>query len=184
MDDTETSVDVIAPNLPVEGAIVRANAPDWVDQDDVRVIGYPKFVFEYDITLEQAFLSDRTVIQSVTVDAVTGGRLRNDTYPDVESRTIPKEALVQPRFQREGAIEKAKSAIRRYISFHYPTSVLVRSLPDMEISREDFAFTLYWLVPMGSGPDSETVTIVDAVTGEAIEEDVRLENVTAETVAN
>jgi hypothetical protein len=183
MDETETSVDVIAPNLPPEGAIARAKPPDWVGPDDVRVVGYPKFVFGYEVTLERSFMSNRTVTVSITVDAVTGGRLRNDSYPDIESRTIPKEALVQPRFKREDAIEKAKSVIRRYISFHYPMSVMVRSLPDMEITKEDFAFTLYWLVPTGPDEDSNVVTIVDAVSGEAIEEDVKLQDVTAEKVA-
>lgn len=180
----ESSVHVIEPNLPAEAAIRRVEPSGNVTCDDVRVVGYPKFLFDYCCSLHRAFLSDREVPVSITVDAITGGRLRNDVYPALETRTLPNEALLQPRLTRTDAIEKARSVLRKYISFHYPTYMLMSGMPDTEILQENMAFGLYWLVPETADErSSSTVSIVNSISGEVIEERIQTDRISQSDLA-
>jgi len=179
----EESVDVVVPNLGLEEAIFRVDPPDWVTSGDVRVVGYPKYIFGYEVTLKRVLISDRTVDLSVTVDAVTGGRNRNDDYPNIERRTLPTNGLIRHQIDREDALEKSRAVVRRHISFHFPTSVLVRNLPDMVVDREDFVYTLYWLIPTGAeGAEPMTVAILDTISGEVVEQGVNVGEVTVENL--
>ncbi|PSP84303.1 hypothetical protein BRC83_05360 [Halobacteriales archaeon QS_1_68_17] len=181
-DDTE--IPVIAPNLSLEQALAKVDPNRPVSPDEIRVVGYPKYLFGYDVTLERKFISDREVSLSVTVDALTGGRLRNDTYPDIEQRSLPANALLQPRVDYDTAVDKSRAVIRRYISFHFSTFVMVGNMPDMDVTREDFVFDLYWLVPTGPESAAEpAVTIINSVSGKIIEEDVAPSDVTEEALA-
>jgi hypothetical protein len=180
----KAEVQVIAPNIAPDETLVALELEDGIDLDAVRVVGYPKYLFDYHAELERKFISDREVELSITVDALTGGRLRNDVYPDLETRTIAHNALLQPRLDRDAAAEKARSVMRRYISFHFSTFVMVSNLPPMEITREDFVFTLYWLVPTGETvANTREVTIVDSVSGDVVEENVELDAVEEQLVS-
>ena len=166
---------MIQPNIAPEETLAAMELDDEVALEAVRVVGYPKFLFDYRADLERKFISDREVELSVTVDALTGGRFRNDIYPDLESRTIARNALLAPQLDRDAAADKARSVMRRYISFHFSTFVMVSNLPPMEITREDLVFNLYWLVPSWTeGEQTREVAIVDSVSGDVIEEDVEL----------
>lgn len=171
----ETTVDIIEPNLSAAAAIERSGAESAVTTDDVRVVGYPKFLFDYTCSLNRVFLSDREVPVSITVNGITGGKLRNDAYPELKTRTLPNEALLQPRLTRDDAVEKARSVLRKYISFHFPTYILISGMPTAEIQQEDLAYALYWLVPDDIGDTSSlVVSIVDSISGEVIEENVQI----------
>lgn len=175
---------MIEPNISPEETLVAMELDDEVDLEAVRVVGYPKFLFDYHVDLERKFISDREVELSITVDALTGGRFRNDVYPDLETRSIARNALLAPQLDRDAAAEKARSVMRRYISFHFSTFVMVSNLPPMEITREDFVFSLYWLVPTWT-EDGRTreVAIVDSVSGDIVEEDVELDAVKEQLVS-
>lgn len=169
---SDVSVQVISPNLSNEGAVERVDPDGDVDGDDVHLVGYPKFLFDYCCSLNRMFLSDRKVSLSITVNGITGGRLRNDAYPELETRTISSDALLQPRLTRGDAIEKARSVIRKYLSFHYSTYVLISGMPETEIRREEMAYNLYWIVPE-TAADSSSVSIVDSISGEIIDEGIQ-----------
>lgn len=177
-DSNSELVQVIVPNLSVQEAIKRAGEGNGISEDSVRVIGYPKYLFDYDCSLDRKLLSDRNVSISITIDAITGGRLRNDVYPDLEDRSLPKEAVLQPRLVRDDAVEKARSLIRKYISFHYPTYVMMSGMPEMEIVREDLAFGLYWLIPESDNEtESNRVSVIDTISGEVIESSIKIDDI-------
>lgn len=178
MSETASEVDVVVPNLSLEEALVVVEAPEWVTTDDVRAIGYPRFLFEYTVSLERAFLSDRIVDVSVTIDAVTGGKRRNDTYPNIEEQALPPSGLLTDQIDRDTAEEKARAVVRRYISFHYPTWILLRNLPPMEVTKEDFVYTIYWLIPDAEeNTDPMTLSILDTISGKTIKSGVQMEEV-------
>lgn len=171
----EVSVRVIVPNLPVEAAVKRVEPDHNITVNDVRVVGYPKFLFDYQCTLNRMFFSDRDVSISITIDAITGGRLRNDVYPDLETRTFSREALLQPRLVRDDAVEKARSVLRKYFSFHYPTYILMSGMPKTRILQEDLAFGLYWLVPDSvTSQELQNVSIVDSISGDIIANEIQM----------
>lgn len=178
MSDTASEVDVVVPNLSLEESLVVVEAPEWVTTEDVRAIGYPRYLFEYTVSLERAFLSDRIVDVSVTVDAVTGGKRRNDAYPDIEKEPLSPRGLITDQVDRDTAEDKARAVVRRYISFHYPTWVLVRNLPPMEITKEDFVYTIYWLIPdADEDSDPMTLSILDTISGKTIKTGVQIDEV-------
>jgi len=184
MEDA-TEVTVILPNVTPADAAAGVEAVEAVPPESVRVLGYPKYLIEHEALLERKFISNRELTLSVTVDALTGGRFRNDTYPDLEARTIPFSGLLEPRINRETAVEKARSVMRRYISFHFSTFVMVSNLPPMDVTREDLVFNLYWLVPTGeSAAGVPEVTIVDSVTQDIVEREVTLAEVSEERMAS
>lgn len=170
----DVSVQVVSPNLPVEEAIERVNPDQEISTDNVRIVGLPKFLFDYQCSLERLFLSNRSVSLSITVNGITGGRLRNDAYPEFEERIISTDALLRPRLSREDAVEKSRSALRKYLSFHFPTYILMSGMPETEILQEEMAYTLYWLVPEEEGSDdSGEVSLVDSISGEVVERGVQ-----------
>lgn len=183
MGDEEVEILAIKPNLTIEEAIERAGVDQETDPKSIRVIGYPKFLFTYETSLSRVLMGDRKTELTVTVDGISGGRLRSDVYPDLEERTLSKTALLNPRFNRDEAAEKARSVIRRYISFHFPSSVLVSSVPDMKVVEEDFVFGLYWIVPTDTDSEPITASILDTISGEVIEKDIHLEDFTPERFA-
>lgn len=169
----DVSVDVIVPNLSPEAAIERTASSGEISVDTVSTVGYPKFLFDYRCSLDRLLLSDREVPVSITVDGITGGRLRNDVYPELQTQTYPADALLRPRLTRDDAVEHARSVIRKYISFHYPTYILLSGMPETEILRENMAYSLYWLVPETAGNTSpQTVTIINSISGEIVEDNV------------
>lgn len=179
-ESSDESVQVITPNLAVQEALNRVESSNDVSAEDIRVIGYPKFLFDYNCALDRKFLSDRNVSISITIDGITGGRLRNDIYPELEYRSLPKDALLQPRLVRDDAIEKARSLIRKYISFHYPTYIMMSGMPDLEIVQEDLAFGLYWVIPESDDElESVGVSIIDTISGEVIERGVQISEISA-----
>jgi hypothetical protein len=174
----EVTVQVISPNLSVEGAIERVDSDSEFSTDSVRIVGYPKFVLEYQCSLERLFLSDRSVSVSITVNGITGGRLRNDVYPETEGRTVSSDALLRPRLTRDDAAEKSRSVLRKYLSFHYPTYVLMSGMPETEILQEMMVYALYWLVPETERSDgSVAVAIVDSISGEVVERGIQPDQV-------
>ena len=174
----DVSVKVIVPNLSLEAAIERVKPSGEISVDDISAIGYPKFLFDYRCSLKRLFLSDREVPVSITVDGITGGRLRNDVYPGLETQTHPADTLLQPRLTRDDAVEHARSVIRKYLSFHYPTYILMSGMPETEILRENMAYGLYWLVPETmSNSGSRTVTIINSISGEVVEDNVETDQI-------
>lgn len=174
----DVSMQVIAPNLPAEAAIKRVDSSVEPTSDEIRTVGYPKFLFEYQCSLSRAFLSDREASLSITVDGINCGRLRNDVYPELVTRTLPTDALLQPRLTCQDAAEHARSVLRKYFSFHYPTYMLTTGMPNTEILQEDMAYGLYWLVPTKvEKSEPHTVSVVDSISGEVIEDEVRLSRV-------
>lgn len=178
-EGNSVSVGVIAPNLSIEAAIKRIESDGEISADNVRAIGYPKFLFNYRCSLKRLFLSSREVPVSITIDGITGGRLRSDVYPDLEIQNHSPEALLQPRLTRDDAVEHARSVIRKYISFHYPTYVLMSGMPETEILRENMAYCLYWLVPETTDKaDLYTVSIINSISGEVVENNVVTDRIT------
>lgn len=170
----DATVEVISPNLSPEGALNRVTSDSDFSVDNIRTLGFPKFVFNYQCSLDRLFLSDRSVSLSITVNGITGGRLRNDVYPETEERVVSPDALLQARLTRDDAVEKSRSVLRKYLSFHYPTYVLMSGMPDTNITEEMMVYALYWLVPETERSDgSVDVSIVDSISGEVAESGVQ-----------
>lgn len=180
-DEAGETVQLIAPSLTPAESVEQLAQADDVDPESVRFLGYPKYLFEQEIRLERLFMSDRHEELVVTVDAVTGGGTRSGVFPELERRTLSNEGLLQPRFGCDEAEEKSRSVTRRYISIHFPTAAIVTDGPSISLSRESFAFHPYWLVPTGTRPGGPVlVTVVDAVSGKVLREDLDPSSITPE----
>jgi hypothetical protein len=181
MPSEEVDVEVVSPNLSVEEAIERVDPKEEFGPETVRVVGHPKYLFDYTIRLERLFLSDRVLDISVTVDALNGGGLRNDVYPDIETRPFPEDAVFEPQLDRDEAEDRARQVVRRHLNIHFATYIMIGKTPDRELLREDFAYVLYWLVRDDDYTTAEqTVSVVDSVSGRILESKVPLESVTAD----
>ncbi|MEA5387757.1 hypothetical protein VB779_12420 [Haloarculaceae archaeon H-GB11] len=181
MSSDEIEAEVISPNVSIEEAIVTVDPGEEFGPDSVRVVGHPKYLFDYVVRLERLFFSDRVESLSVTIDGINGGGLRNDAYPDIERRRLPEDALFSPQLDRDEAEDKARSVLRRYLNVQFATFIIIGKTPDIELVQEDLAYVLYWLVPDDQYMTAtQTVSVVDSVTGRVLESNQPLESVTGE----
>jgi len=171
----ESEITVIRPNVAREEAIALVDPAEPFDLPEVKLVGYPVFLFEYEVVLERIIISDKRITLSTTVDAMLGNGYRIDAYPELETHVLPASSVFEPKTDHEEAVEESRSVVRRYITREYATFVLIGKMPDITITRDDLAFNLYWLVPDRWDAAGETVgSIVNAVSGEVINEDVKL----------
>ncbi|PSP85410.1 hypothetical protein BRC83_02965 [Halobacteriales archaeon QS_1_68_17] len=180
MAEPESIVEIIVPNLLPEEAIDRVEPDEDVFPEEVGVVGRPRYLFDYDIRIERFLFEDRLVELSTTIDGLTGGGTRNDVYPDLEERSIPDRSLLETRLDQAEAEEKSRSIVRRHLNVQFAASIIVGNIPDIEVTRDDFAYALYWTVPTGYNKMAErTVTVVDSISGTVVETDVPADGVTA-----
>lgn len=181
-EDDEDGVNTIQPNYDVE-AIRSANEIHRdISDSDVRVLGYPKYLIEFDVELKRVILSNRHVQDSVTIDGISGGGTRNDVFPDIERRAIPKSALLRPRLEESDALESGEDVVRRHISLHYPQAVLIFGIQELTVVRSELAYKLFWIVP--DDPAENAVSIFDTITGDVIEKGVSLAELTADDLSD
>lgn len=160
-------VSVIQPNCSVEQALKRNDLT--TDSETVRVLGFPKHLFEFHIEIERKLLENRETTMSNTVDLLTGTSMTNDVYPDLESRSFTTTSLLNPRVDESVAAESAHAQVRRRVNSWYKTY----RTPRITIKRDERVFKLFWLVP--STIDS-TVTMIDTITGEISARDIELDD--------
>jgi hypothetical protein len=178
----EAEVTVIRPNVSPEEALAAVDPAEPFDPEDVRFVAHPNYLFDYAVTFDRLFLPDRVEDISVTIDGLHGGGLRNDAYPDLETRSMPAGAVLETRVDREEATENSRSVVRRHVNRQFSAAVIVGNLPEIDLQREDFAYTLYWLVPTKWNPAAETVgEVVSSVSGKVLAADVTLDNVDERT---
>ncbi|WP_433632733.1 hypothetical protein [Halomicrococcus sp. NG-SE-24] len=167
-----TDVPVIEPNYAVDQALEDNEFA--ADNESVRVLGFPKHLFEFHVEIDRKVLENRETTMSVTVDLLTGTTMKNDVYPTLESRSFSQESLLNPRVDRATAADKAHAQVRRRVNSWYKTF----STPEISISQDNQAFKLFWLVPSLA---STSVTLVDTITGEVTARDVQVDEVTEES---
>lgn len=161
-------VTIIKPNCSVEQALERNGLS--ADKDAIRVLGFPKHLYEFDVEIKRRVLENRKITMSTTIDLLTGTSIRNDVYPDLESQSFLPESLLNPRVDESRAAEKAHSQVRRRTNSWYKTF----RTPQITLRKEDQAFKLFWLVPDST---TSTVTILDSITGQITGRDIRPDNV-------
>jgi hypothetical protein len=164
-------ITVIRPNGSPESALEETELA--ATADEVRLLGFPKSLFEYDVAIDRRFLADRETSLSVTVDLLTGTCRKNDTYPDLQPRTLSSTSLLNPRLERDTAADTAHTFVRRTITQTYTTF----TAPRIDPVREETVFKLFWVVP---APSSTTVTVIDTITNRRVAEDVALDEFTAD----
>lgn len=162
-------VNVIRPNGSVESALTENELP--AESEAVRVLGFPKYLAEFDVEIERKMLQNRETGTSVTVDLLTGTCGANDIYPDLQTRTLSSTSLLNPRLERETAAEKAHTFVRRRINRKYKSF----TAPDIEPARTDTVFKLFWVAPAST---RDTVHVIDTITDELVAEDVELDALT------
>lgn len=159
---------VIQPNGSLESAVEQNGLATDPNRDTIRVLGFPKFLSEYDITIERKVIDDRETTMSVTVDLLTGACRKNDIYPEIRSWTLSSSSLLNPRLGKETAIETAHSFVRRKITRKYKSF----TVPEISSSREDTVFKLFWIVP---SPSPDTVHVIDTISHQLTAENVELD---------
>lgn len=159
---------IIQPNCSVEQALTQNELS--ADTETIRVLGFPKHLFEFHVEIERKFLENRETTMSVTVDLLTGTNMKNDIYPDLESRSLSSTSLLNPRVDNSVAAEKAHSQVRRRVNSWYKTY----RTPQITIRRDDLVFKLFWLVPSSTNP---TVSLIDTITGEVSARDIELNDI-------
>ncbi|ADB63602.1 hypothetical protein Htur_4842 (plasmid) [Haloterrigena turkmenica DSM 5511] len=167
-------VDVICPNGSLDAVLAQHGLS--ADRNTVRVLGFPKHLFEFDIEINRRIFESRDVSMSVTVDLLTATCRKNDVYPEIESRSVSATSLLNPRLDQETAADTAYSFVRRKINRQYNSF----STPHIQILRDETAFKLFWIVPVSS---SENVHVIDTITHQLTAQDVALDSVTEESTA-
>lgn len=156
-------VDVIRPNGTIESTLEQHGLS--AGPDSIRLLGFPKQLFEFDVEIERKFLNNREVTVSVTIDLLTGTCRKNDIYPEIQSRKLSPTSLLHPRVDQETAAETARSFVRRKINRWYKSF----TAPEIQIVRDDLMFKLFWLAP-ASAPNK--VHIIDTITNQLTAQDV------------
>ncbi|MFW5950113.1 MAG: hypothetical protein ACOCR6_02035 [archaeon] len=180
--EDEGGVATIQPNYAVEAIRSANEIHREITDDDVRVLGYPKYLAEFDVELRRVFMSNRHVQDSVTIDGISGGGMRNDVFPEIERRDIPKSALLRPRLEESDALASAEDVVRRHVSLHYPQAVLIFGIQELTVVRSVLAYKLFWIVP--DDPAEDSVSIFDTITGDVIEQGVSLAKLTADDLSD
>lgn len=167
-------VDVICPNGSRNAVLAEHGLS--AGQDSVRVLGFPKHLFGFDIEINRKILENKSVSMSVTVDLLTGMCRKNDVYPEIQSRSLSTTSLLNPRLNQETAANTAHSFVRRKINRKYKSF----STPDIQTLRDETVFKLFWIVPASS---PESVHVIDTITHELTAQDVELDELTPEATA-
>lgn len=165
-------VDVISPNGSLDAALAEHGLS--AAQDTVRVLGFPKHLFEFDIEINRQLLESKGVSMSVTVDLLTGTCRKNDVYPEIRSRSLSATSLLNPTLDQETATDTAYSFVRRKINRQYKSF----STPDIQTRRDETVFKLFWIVPASS---PENVYVIDTITHQLTAQDVALDGLTEES---
>ena len=168
---------VIQPNGSLKSAVEQNGLAADPDSDTIRILGFPKFLSEYDITIKRKVIDNRETTMSITVDLLTGTCRKNDVYPEIQTWTLSSSSLLNPRLGRETAIETAHSFVRRRINRKYKSF----TVPEIRSSREDTVFKLFWIVPTSS-PD--TVHVVDTISHQLTAENVELDEFAEQSSTN
>ena len=177
-----TEVTVVSPNVSPERALAAVDPDGPFEPADVRFVAHPNYLFDYEVTFDRLFLSDRVEDLSITIDGLHGGGLRNDAYPDLEPRSMPEDAVLETRVDHEEAIDNSRSVVRRHVNRQFSAAVIVGNAPEIDLTREDFAYTLYWLVPTEWTPSDGTVgEVLSSISGKSIAVQVTLDDVDART---
>lgn len=178
----DTEVTVIRPNVSPAEALAAVDPDEPFEPEDVRFVAHPTYLFDYEVTFDRLFLSDRVEQLSITIDGLHGGGRRNDVYPDLEPRSMPADAVLEARVDHEEAVENSRSVVRRHVNRQFSAAIIVGNVPEIELGREDFAYTLYWLVPTEWNPAAETVgDVVSSISGTSIAGRVTLDDVDGRT---
>lgn len=162
-------VDVICPNRSLGPVLAQHELS--ADQDTVRLLGFPKHLFEFDIKINRKLFESRDKTMSVTVDRLTGTCRKNDVYPELQPRSLSSTSLLNPRLNQETAADTAYSFVRRKINRQYKSF----STPVIEILRDETVFKLFWIVPASS---PESVHVIDTITHQLTAQDVALDRIT------
>lgn len=162
-------VNVIRPNGSIESALEQYELS--ADRDTIRVLGFPKHLFKFDVEIDRKMVDNRETTMSVTVDLLTGTCRKNDIYPELQSRSLSSTSLLNPRLERETAAETAHSFVRRKINRWYKSF----TAPEIRCVCEDVVFKLFWIVPASS---PATVHVIDTITNQLTAEDIRLDEFT------
>lgn len=157
--------DIIQPNGSIDSALEQNGLS--ADGNTIRVLGFPKYLFEFDVELERKLFNNRETTISVTVDLITGTCRRNDIYPEVETQSLSSTSLLNPRLERETAVKTAHSFVRRQVNRWYKPF----KAPQIRVAREAIVFKLFWIVPTSS---SATVHVIDTISNQLIAEGVEL----------
>ncbi len=160
-------VNVIQPNESAESIVEQKGLS--VDQNTIRVLGFPKILLEFDIEFKHKLFGTKNMTMSVTVDLLTGTCRKNDVYPELQTRTLLPASLLNPRFEKDTATETAHSFVRRQISSKSFVT------PQVSVGREDTVFKLFWVIPASS---PNTVHLIDTITNQFVAEDIELDEFT------
>lgn len=160
---------MIRPNGSIDAALEQHGFA--VDPETVRVLGFPKHLFEFGIEIERKMLANREMSMSVTVDLLTGTCRKNDIYPELQPRSLSATSLLNPRLGMETATDTAYSFVRRQINRRYKSF----TTPDIQLVRDDTVFKLFWIVPASS---PERVHVIDTITHQLTAQDVALDEFT------
>ena len=151
------NVNTIQCNCTIEQALERNNLS--ADDDTIRILGLPKYLFEFQVELERPLISNREDTVSITVDLLTGTCRRNDSYPEYTSKELSTSSLLNPRIERKTAVEKARAKVRQRVKRWFSTF----STPNITLAKENQLYKLFWLVPSAC---TSTVTAIDSISGE------------------
>ena len=162
-------VNVIRPNGSLDAALEQHRLA--VDRETVRVLGFPKHLFEFGIEIDRKMLVNRETAMSVTVDLLTGTCRKNDIYPEVQPRSVSSTSLLNPRLGVDTAAETAYSFVRRQINRRYQSF----TTPDIQTARDETVFKLFWIVP--ASPPGK-VDVIDTITHQLTAQDVTLDEFT------
>lgn len=160
---------VIQPNGSITSTLEQHDLA--ADPDAIRVLGFPKHLFEFEIVIERKLIQNRETTISVTVDLVTNTCRKNDIYPKLQRRSLSAPSLLNPRVERESAAETAHSFVRRKINRWYKSF----STPEIRPVRDDVVFKLFWIIP---APTAETVHVIDTITNQLTARDITIDEFT------
>lgn len=165
---------VIRPNGSIESALEQHGLS--LDPDTIRLLGFPKQLFEFDVEIDRKLVENREVQMSVTVDLITGTCRKNDIYPEIQSRKLSPTSLLHPRVEQEVAAETARSFVRRKINRWYKSF----TAPEIRPVHDDLVFKLFWLAP-ASAPNK--VHIIDTITNQLTAQDVTVNELTQDSTS-
>lgn len=128
-----------------------------LDLDKRKLICYPYYVMEIQVTIPRPFVKSRIVRTVITADLVKGAVMRSDCYPKGNEIYLSNKALIPPVTSLQESEKKAEKLALRWALSKYH---LMRS-PNIEVVKSDMMYKAFCLLKM---PDGQTV-LVDSMKG-------------------
>lgn len=125
-----------------------------------RHVYYPYLFFEYMLN-RKGFFHPLEGNIGCTVDGVNKIGALSDTFPRLEKKTVPRQAVIENTLE----LSDAKPIAENFLLNHIIHKKKILSIPKLHLTKQMVFYRPYWIVEGKSKASERFLLMVDAVSG-------------------